>query len=91
VKLGLRPELLDVYLVQKGSNIHEEYERKLMLEKKSAFIIVLDQGSRGGPPVVEAIDVQSLIIDHHLSDEFPKDAMVSQGSPNLMLELIELL
>jgi single-stranded DNA-specific DHH superfamily exonuclease len=77
LKLGLHPELLDVYLVQKGSNIHEEYERKLMLEKRSSFIIVLDQGSRGGPPVVDDRGVQSLIIDHHLSDDFPEGATVS--------------
>lgn len=77
LKLGLSPEFLDVHLVQKGSNIHEEYERKLMLEKKPSFIIVLDQGSRGGPPVVDDRDVQSLIIDHHLSDDFPESAIVS--------------
>ncbi|KAH6677244.1 hypothetical protein B0J14DRAFT_651129 [Halenospora varia] len=47
VKLGLDPKLLDVHLVQKGSNIHVDEERKLMLEKKPEFIIVLDQGSRG--------------------------------------------
>jgi single-stranded DNA-specific DHH superfamily exonuclease len=42
VKLGLDPNLLDIHLVQKGSNIHEEDERKLMSDKKPAFIIVLD-------------------------------------------------
>jgi nanoRNase/pAp phosphatase (c-di-AMP/oligoRNAs hydrolase) len=78
VKLGLDPKLLDVHLVQKGSNIHEEDERKVMLEKKPTFVIVLDQGSRSGPPVIDDPDVKSLLIDHHLSDEFPKDAQVSQ-------------
>ncbi len=77
VRLGLDPSHLDVHLVQKGSNIHEENERKLMLEKKPTFIIVLDQGSRGGPPVIDDPDAKSLLIDHHLSDEFPKDAQVS--------------
>jgi hypothetical protein len=78
VKLGLNPGLLDVHLVQKGSNIHAEDERKLMLAKKPSFIIVLDQGSRTGPPVVDAPETKSLIIDHHFSDdEFPKDAQVS--------------
>jgi hypothetical protein len=77
VKLGLDPRHLDVHLVQKGSNIHEENERELMLEKKPTFIIVLDQGSRGGPPVIDDPDAKSLLIDHHLSDEFPKDAQVS--------------
>jgi len=77
VKLGLDLRYLDVHLVQKGSNIHDEDERKLILEKKAAFIIVLDQGSRAGPPVVDDPDAKSLLIDHHLSDEFPRDACVS--------------
>ncbi|PQE14469.1 dhh family protein [Rutstroemia sp. NJR-2017a BBW] len=74
LKLGLEEKFLDVHLVRKGSNIHEEYERKLMLEKKPSYVIVLDQGSRGGPPVIDSKDAKSLIIDHHLSDEFPQDA-----------------
>jgi single-stranded DNA-specific DHH superfamily exonuclease len=78
LKLGLEPKLLDVHLVQKGSNIHVEDERKLMLEKKPAFLIVLDQGSRDGPPVIDDPEAKSLIIDHHFSDdEFPKNAKVS--------------
>ena len=76
VKLGLDSKHLNVHLVQKGSNIHQEYERQLVLEKKPNFVIVLDQGSRGGPPVIEDEDAKSIIIDHHLSDEFPKDAIV---------------
>ena len=76
-KLGLDQKLLDVHLVQKGSNIHEETERQAMLEKKPAFIIILDQGSRGGPPIIDYAETKSLIIDHHLSDEFPQGATVS--------------
>lgn len=48
-----------------------------MLEKKPSYVIVLDQGSRGGPPVIDDPDTKSIVIDHHLSDEFPKDAQVS--------------
>lgn len=77
MKLGLEPKHLDVHLVQKGSNIHEENERKLMLNKKPSYVIVLDQGSRAGPPVIDSPDVKSIVIDHHLSDEFPRDAQVS--------------
>jgi nanoRNase/pAp phosphatase (c-di-AMP/oligoRNAs hydrolase) len=76
IKLGLDPKLLDVHLVQKGSNIHEERERKLMLDKKPSFVIVLDQGSRGGPPVIDDKEAKSLVVDHHSSDEFPQDATV---------------
>jgi len=76
VKLGLDPKLLDVHLVQKGSNIHEALERKAMSEKEADFIIVLDQGSRGAPPVVDDADTKSIVIDHHLSDDFPEGAEV---------------
>ena len=50
-----------------------------MSAKNPKYIIVVDQGSRSAPSVVDDPDVKSLIIDHHLSDEFPKDAKVSQG------------
>ena len=83
VKLGLDPKLLDVHLVGKGSNIHVKDERKLMLEKRPNFVIVLDQGSRGGPPIIDDDEAKSLLIDHHLSDDFPKDAQVS---PSLATE-----
>ena len=68
---------MDVHLVQKGSNIHEEAERQLMSQKRPSFIIVLDQGSRGGPPVIDNAETKSLVIDHHLSDDFPEGARVS--------------
>ncbi len=77
MKLCLDPKLFDVHLVQKGSNIHEEHERQLMQNKNPKFIIVLDQGSRGGSPVIDGQNAKSLIIDHHLSDEFPNNATVS--------------
>ena len=78
-KLGLDPKHLDVHHVQKGSNIHEEDEREAMLEKKPSWVIVLDQGSRGGPPVIDDPEARSLIVDHHLSDDFPEGALVSSS------------
>lgn len=74
--LGLAPSLIDVHLIGKNSTVHDEEQRSAMLDKDPAFVIVVDQGSRGAPPIVESPDVKSLIIDHHLSDEFPKDALV---------------
>jgi len=47
-----------------------------MRAKDPKHIIVVDQGSVASSPVVDSPDVQSLIIDHHLSDEFPRNAMV---------------
>ncbi|EDN95417.1 hypothetical protein SS1G_11295 [Sclerotinia sclerotiorum 1980 UF-70] len=75
IKLGLEEKNLDIHLVRKGSNIHEEYERKAMAEKKPSYVIVLDQGSRGGLPVIDDKSARSMIIDHHFSDDFPKNAI----------------
>jgi len=74
--LGLDPSLIDVHLVQKGANIHTESERESMTAKDPAYIIVLDQGSVAAPPVIDSPTTKSLIIDHHLSDEFPAAAQV---------------
>jgi nanoRNase/pAp phosphatase (c-di-AMP/oligoRNAs hydrolase) len=76
VALGLDQKLIDVHLVQKGSGIHEDNERLAMTDKKPGFVIVLDQGSRPGPPVTEDDAAKALIIDHHLSDSFPERAQV---------------
>ena len=78
--LGLPPSMIDVHLVGKGSSIHDEVERLAMKEKGPKFIIVVDQGSRPGPPVVDEPETKSLIIDHHMSDEFPQGATVRSDS-----------
>ena len=74
--LGVDQSLLDVHLFQKGTNIHEDAERAAMAAKKPAYIVVLDQGSRKAPPVVDDPSIKSLILDHHLSDAFPENASV---------------
>ncbi|KAB8293403.1 hypothetical protein EYC80_007721 [Monilinia laxa] len=79
LKLGLNERNLDVHLVQKGSNIHEEYERKAMAAKKPSYVIVLDQGSRAGLPVIDDENAKCMIIDHHLSDDFPRNVTVVSG------------
>ena len=76
VSLGLPPSLIDVHLIRKNSTVHDEEERMAMLGQDPAFVIVVDQGSRAAPPIVDSADAKCLIIDHHLSDEFPKDALV---------------
>lgn len=75
VKLGLNPELIDVHLHQRGANIHHESEREAMAAKSPAYVVVLDQGSVAAPPVVDRPFTKTLIIDHHLSDTFPKDSI----------------
>ncbi len=76
VSLGLSPDLIDVHLIGKNSTVHDEVERAAMQAKNPEYIIVVDQGSRAAPPIIDAPDTHSLIIDHHLSDEFPKNATV---------------
>lgn len=76
IMLGLQPSLVEVHLIGKNSTVHDEVERTAMQAKDPKYIIVVDQGSRAAPPVVDSETVKSLIIDHHLSDEFPKDALV---------------
>ncbi|KAI2607463.1 DHH phosphoesterase [Hypoxylon fragiforme] len=74
--LGLSPDLMAVHLLQKGSNIHDEKERAAMAAHKPAYIIVLDQGSRKSPPIIDGPH-KALVIDHHWAsgdDDFPEGA-----------------
>jgi nanoRNase/pAp phosphatase (c-di-AMP/oligoRNAs hydrolase) len=74
--LGLDPSLIEAHLVQKGHTVHSEPERALMEAKNPGYIIVLDQGSTSAPPLVDAPETKSLILDHHLSDFFPERSQV---------------
>ncbi|RVX73299.1 hypothetical protein B0A52_02941 [Exophiala mesophila] len=74
--LGLDRALIHVHLVEKGTTVNTESQRAAMAAMDPAYIIVLDQGSVAGPPVIDSPTTKSLIIDHHLSDVFPKNAEV---------------
>ncbi|KAG9010324.1 hypothetical protein FRB94_010674 [Tulasnella sp. JGI-2019a] len=75
--LGHPPELLKVHVLAKGSNVHEVSERQAIAMYETKFIVVVDQGSRGQPVLLDGDDdTEVLIIDHHLSDEFPPRATV---------------
>lgn len=74
-KLGLDPKNINVHLHQRGANIHQEDERQAMASKSPRYIIVLDQGSVGGPPVIDNPATKTLILDHHVSDHFPADSI----------------
>ena len=75
--LGLEGDLIDVHLLSKHATVHDESERRTMEAKDPKFIIVVDQGSREAPPIVDSPTTKCLIIDHHLSDQFPRNATVS--------------
>ena len=79
VALGHPPNLIDVHLIGKNANVHDEDERTAMQVKNPKYIIAVDQGSRSAPSVVDSKDTKTLIIDHHLSDGFPKNATVVSG------------
>lgn len=74
--LGAEASSIHVHLVSKGNSVHDEQEREAMKAQDPKYIIIVDQGSRPAPSVVDTPGVKCLIIDHHLSDEFPRDAMV---------------
>lgn len=79
MSLGLPKEQISVHFVAKGSNVHAEFERERMEAYDSKFVIVVDQGSRPGGPIVRGKDVHTLIVDHHWTDredEFPEGAQV---------------
>ncbi|KAL9126004.1 MAG: hypothetical protein Q9217_004868 [Psora testacea] len=76
VALGLPQEQVEVHLIGKNSTVHDEVERQAMQARDPKFVIVVDQGSRAAPPIVESMETKSLIIDHHLSDGFPLNAII---------------
>ena len=78
IALGMSPDLISVHLIGKNTTVHDGTERAAMLAKDPKYIIVVDQGSRAAPPIVDSTSIKTLIIDHHLSDDFPENATVRQ-------------
>lgn len=77
--MGMSPDFIGVHLIGKNVTVHDESERVAMHAKDPKYIIVVDQGSRAAPPIVDSADIKTLIIDHHLSDEFPENATVRES------------
>jgi hypothetical protein len=68
--MGLPEELIHVHHLAKGTNVHTEDERRKMSAFGVQRVIVLDQGSRPGDPIVTGLAPGcTLIIDHHMSTE----------------------
>lgn len=78
--LGLAPESVGVHLLDKHSTVHDESERQAMQAKDPKYIIVVDHGSIEAPPIVDSPETKCLLIDHHLSDKFPRDAIVGKSN-----------
>ncbi|RDI78980.1 hypothetical protein Vi05172_g11064 [Venturia inaequalis] len=75
VLLGLDPDLIEIHLVEKGTSITDESERKRIALKNPKWIFVLDQGSRNSPPIIETSH-KALVIDHHFAtaEDHPEGA-----------------
>ena len=69
--LGHPTDLIRVHHLAKGTNVHSEAEMSKMADAGMDKVVVLDQGSRPGRPLVpkQSSDPRVLIIDHHLSDK----------------------
>ena len=74
LQLGKKEDQIKVHLLSKGTSIHDDVERIRMAANNPTHVIVLDQGSRGGRAFLD--NVESLLIDHHYSFEFPDEAVV---------------
>lgn len=93
--LGHPSDLLEVYhLPRSAGNIHSS-EARLGLERTfptsggPTRCLVLDQGSRPGEALLPG--VETLIIDHHLSDSFPAGATVLSACHSLPVATTSLL
>ncbi|WVF66062.1 hypothetical protein IAT40_000800 [Kwoniella sp. CBS 6097] len=76
------PSLISVHHITKGNNVHSDYERETMHASGAEKIVVLDQGSRPGRSLAPPFDDKKsqgrrvLIVDHHMSDEWPEGSQV---------------
>lgn len=77
VSLGHKPENIRVHFVSKGANPHQEQEREKLATYGAQYAVIVDQGSRSGPALVPK--AKNLLLDHHYSDEFPEDTLVSSS------------
>ncbi|GAA5859280.1 hypothetical protein JCM8547_008950 [Rhodosporidiobolus lusitaniae] len=90
------PSLISVYHLPRGSNIHSDVAQQDMLATFPSAggpsrAIVLDQGSRPGPPLLPLEKSKVLIIDHHLSTTFPKGSQVLSACHSLPVATTSLL
>lgn len=58
----------------KGENVHQQGAMAPVEAVAPASLIILDQGSRAGEPILPG--VPTLIVDHHASENFPEGAEV---------------
>ncbi|BGP20350.1 hypothetical protein JCM10213_001596 [Rhodosporidiobolus nylandii] len=89
-------DLISVYHLPRGTNIHSPVAQSDMLSTFPSSsgptrVIVLDQGSRPGPPLLPLDKAEVLIIDHHLSTSFPEGSTVLSACNSLPVATTSLL
>ncbi|BGO95955.1 hypothetical protein NBRC10512_005461 [Rhodotorula toruloides] len=90
------PSLTAIYHLPRGLNIHSPQASEGMLatfpnEGGPTRCIILDQGSRPGPPLLPPSQCKTLIIDHHLSSLFPSESQVLSACHSLPVATTSLL
>lgn len=62
-----------MHFISKGSNVHAKSEQPKLESYKAKFLIVVDQGSRPGGPLVRDPLAKTLVVDHHWTNGRPED------------------
>ncbi len=100
--LGVPDELIKTHLMSKANNPHSAYEQTRLSEYDASYLIVLDQGSRDGPPVVpgsaggwdqEGTRTKALVVDHHFiaKGKGPEGALMVSAAHHLPVAACALL
>lgn len=88
------PDLIKVHHLTKGTNVHAADERAKFEAAGTDRAVVLDQGSRPGEPLLPyrpGDEKRVLIVDHHMSTEWPEGSQVLTACHTLPIATAALL
>lgn len=96
IALGVPSSLIETHLAGKGFDAQISAEILSMEAKKPRYLIVIDQESRAGYPIIDALNTKYLIINHRLYHEFlinltVTDPFESSGISKLIRSRLSLL
>ncbi|PWN23556.1 hypothetical protein BCV69DRAFT_295881 [Microstroma glucosiphilum] len=84
IHLGLSEECIVIHHLSKGTNPASHSEVEAVKAHKPRAVILLDQGSRPGPPLLgEGDDTPVMVIDHHFlkpGEEGPQGSLMINAS-----------
>jgi hypothetical protein len=88
IHLGAKPELIAEHHIPSGKNPASKSQQEVLEKYDARWIIVLDQGSPAGPPLVKGAEkgwasdeegaVRTMVLDHHFVTDLDKEG--PQGS-----------